>query len=160
MKSPFSGLVIAALLVFASAVAAQNVSRVSHSTLPRRANAVAPYNLSREVAVQGVVQSVVRKPTAGLMFGGHVMVATPQGTVDVQIGKFLLRGRNSLSFASGESVVAIGMMTTFHNHPVLLARLLQTPGRTIEIRNQHGIEISPAARKALARKASNVGGAQ
>jgi hypothetical protein len=158
MKSPFACLGIVALFAVAPAVAAQNASH--QSSLPRRA-AVAPvYDLSKEVAVQGAIQDVVRKPAAGLMIGDHLMVTTPQGTLDVQIGKLLLRGRDAVSFNTGEQVRAIGMISTFHGRTVLLARLVQTSGGTFEVRNEHGIEISPALRKALAQQGSTAGGAQ
>lgn len=155
MKSPCLGIV--ALLAFAPAIAAQNVSH--QSSLPRRAVVAPAYNLRNEVVVQGVIQNVVRKPASGLMLGGHLIVATPQGTVDVQIGKFLLRGGDSISFNTGEQVRAAGMMSTFHGRNVLLARVLHTSAGDIEVRNQQGVEISPAVRKALARQAS-AGGAQ
>ena len=156
MKSPCLGIV--ALLAFAPVIAAQNVSH--QSSLPRRAAVASAYNLHNEVVVQGVIQNVVRKPTAGLMLGGHLMVAAPQGTVDVQIGKFLLRGRDAVSFSAGEQVRAVGMMSTFDGRAVLLARLVQSSGRTIQVRNQNGIEISPGLSKRLAPQASDAGGAQ
>jgi hypothetical protein len=146
------------VLAFTPAFTAQ--SKAARSTLPRRAVVAPAYDLSKEVAVQGAIQSVVRKPTGGLMLGGHLMLATPQGTVDVQIGKFLLRGRDAVSFTPGEQVRAIGMMTTFHGRAVLLARLVQASSGIVEVRNEHGVELSPVARKALARQGSNAGGAQ
>jgi hypothetical protein len=155
MKSPCLGIV--ALLAFAPAIAAQNVSH--QSSLPRRAAIAPAYNLRNEVVVQGAIQNVVRKPASGLMLGGHLMLSTPQGTMDVQIGKFLLRGRDSVSFNTGEPVRVVGVMSNFHGRAVLLARLVQTSGGTIEVRNQQGVEISPLARKALARQAS-AGGVQ
>ncbi len=158
MKSPLPCLGMVVLLAVAPAIAAQNVGH--QSLLPRRAVVAPAYNLRNEVAVQGAIQNVARKPIAGLMPGGHLMVATPQGAVDVQIGKFLLPGRDSVSFTAGEPIRAIGIMSTFHGRAVFLARLVQTPSGTIEVRNEHGVDISPAARKALAQKKSNAGGAQ
>jgi hypothetical protein len=156
MKS--SCLEIMALLAFAPAIAAQGASH--QFSLPRRAVAAHTHRLGSEIAVQGTIQSVIRKPTSGLMLGGHLMVVTPQGTVDVQIGRFLLRGDDKVSFTAGEPMRAIGMMSTFHGRAVFLARLVQTPGGIIEVRNRQGVQISPIARKALARQASNAGGAQ
>lgn len=156
MKSPCLGIV--ALLAFAPIIAAQSVSH--QSSLPRRAVVASAYNLSNEVAVQGSIQSVVHKPTPGLMPGGHLMIATPEGAVDVQIGKFLLQGHDSASFSAGEQVHAVGVMSTFHGRAVFLARLVGTSDQTIEVRNEHGVDISPAARKALARQVSNAGGVQ
>lgn len=156
MKSPCLG--IAALLALAPVITAQNVSHPS--PLPRRAVVAPAYDLRNEVAVQGAIQGIVRQPTSGLMAGGHLMLATPQGTLDVQVGKFLLRGKSAVSFTADEQVRAVGMMSTFHGRPVLLARLLQISGGTIQIRNEHGIEISFAGRKAMAGQGSSAGGAQ
>jgi hypothetical protein len=152
-RFPFPALGVAALLVFAPAVMAQNAS-----TLPRRAAASAPtYNAAKEVVVQGAVQSLVHKPTPGLMPGDHLMLNTPQGTVDAQIGKFLLRG-NTLSLTSGQQVRLVGMMTTFRNRGVLVVRLIQTDKGTITVRNQRGSLVVPFL-KSPALKTSNAGGA-
>lgn len=152
----FPQLGIAALLAFAPAVAARNASS---RPLPRRAAASAPaYNLAAEVTVQGAIQSVVRQATPGLMYGGHLMVRTPQGTVDAQVGKFLLRGRKSPSFTTGEQVLLVGTMTTFRNRNVLLVRLIQTSSGTITVRDVRGALIVPFGKKA-ARGTSNAGGA-
>lgn len=156
MKSPCLGIV--ALLAFAPAIAAQNVSH--QSSLPRRAVVAPAYDLRNEVAVQGAIQEVVPKPTSGQMAGGHLMVATPQGTVDVQIGKFLLQSQDSVSFTTGEQISAVGIMSTFNGRAVLLARLVQTAAGIIEVRNEHGVQIFHAARKWLGQQAPNAGGAQ
>lgn len=158
MKFPFPCVGIAALLACAPAIAARNAAH--QSTLPRQTVVVPTYNLSKEVAVQGIIQNVVRKPAGGLMFGGHLIVATAQGNVDVQIGKFIFHDRDAISFTAGEQVRAIGVMTTFNGRAVFLARLVQTPGSTIAVRNVHGVEISPAARKSLVGQASTAGGVQ
>jgi hypothetical protein len=157
MKSLLPCLGIVALLALAPLLAAQNVT--DESPLPRRVVTPA-YDLSKEVQIQGAIQDVVGKPTVGLMLGAHLMVVTPQGTVDVQIGRSLLRGPNAVSFTAGEQIRAVGMQSTFQGHAVFLARLVQTPGGTIEVRDEHGVEISPAARKVLARQGLNPGGAQ
>lgn len=157
MKSLLPSLGIVALLALAPAIAAQNVS--DESPLPRRTVA-STYDINKEVQVQGAIQDVVSKPAPGLMLGDHLMVVTPQGTVDVQIGRSLLRGPDAVSFTAGEQVRAVGMQSTVNGHAVFLARLVQTPGGTIEVRDEHGVEISPAARKSLARQGLNTGGAQ
>lgn len=152
----FRSIGVVAALVFAPAVMAQNAS---NRPLPRRAAAAASaYNLANEIAVQGAIQSVVRKPTRGLMYGQHLMVSTPQGTVDAQIGKFLLNGRRAPSFTTGQQVRLVGTMTTFHGHAVLLVRLVQTSNETITVRSQHGVIVVPFGKKASV-STSNVGGA-
>lgn len=152
----FRSLSVVAVLVFAPAVMAQSAN---NRPLPRRTAATTPaYNLANEIAVQGAIQSVVSKPTRGLMYGQHLMVATPQGTVDAQIGKFLLNGRRAPSFTTGQQVRLVGMMNTFHGHAVLLVRLIQTSNETITVRNQRGGIVVPFGKKASVLT-SNAGGA-
>ncbi len=155
-KLHLPGLGIVVLLAFAPAVMAQDAI---NRPLPRRAVVAAPaYNLASEITVQGAIQSVVKKPTTGLMYGGHLMVTTAQGTVDAQIGKFLLRGPHAPSFTTGQQVRLVGTMTTFHGHAVLLVRLIQTSNGTITVRNERGGVIVPLGKKS-AIEASSTGGA-
>jgi hypothetical protein len=129
------------------------------STLPKRAVAAPRYNMAKEVTLQGTIQSVVRKPTQGMMFGAHLTVATAQGTVNAQIGRSLFRGPHAVSFSPGQQVKLVGMMTTINHHSVLLTRLIETGSQTITVRNERGFSVSPAARTRLTR-ISTTGGAR
>lgn len=131
----------------------------AQSARPRRGATVSRYNMAKEVTIQGTVQSIQAKPRPGMMFGGYLTVATAQGTVEAQVGRFLLRGRDSVTFAPGQQVKLVGLMTAIKGKSVLMTRLIETGGRTITVRNKNGFTLSPAARLRQAR-VSTSGGAR
>jgi len=99
------------------------------------------YDSNKEVTVQGTVQSVVNKPTPGMMLGGHLIVSTTEGTVDAHVGSFVLSGPHATSFAPGQPVKLVGVMTTINGKSVFLARQIQTGNRTLTVRNQRGFLV-------------------
>lgn len=143
MKNYTGGVCLVALAI---AIAAAPPHANAQSSLPKRAAAVSRYDLAKEVTLQGTVQSVDAKPSAAMLFGEHLTVATAQGTIDAQVGRFLLRGPGAESFAPGQQVKLVGLMTTINHQQLLLTRLIVTGGRTITVRNQNGFAISPAER--------------
>jgi hypothetical protein len=147
-------LMIPTLVLIAAPLFANN-----RSTHPKRTVRASRYNMAKEVTLQGTIQSVVRKPSAGRMFGAHLMVTTSQGTVDAEIGRFLLRGPDAVSFSPGQQVKLVGIMTTINHRNVLMTRLIETGGQTITVRNEHGFPISRAARLRMTRTAA-AGGAR
>jgi hypothetical protein len=132
-------------------------SFANESVAPRRTVIASKYDLSKEITLQGTVESLVRKPAPTTIRGAHLMVSTAQGTVDAHIGNLVLAGRTPVSFAPGESVKLVGLMTTFNHQNVLLVRTIQTGSRTITIRSEHGFLISPAARTRLTNVPSTGG---
>jgi hypothetical protein len=156
MKNYTGGVCLAALAI---ALAAAPLYANVQSSLPRRAAAVSHYDLAREVILEGTVQSVDAKPSVAMMFGEHLTVATAHGIVEAQVGRFLLRGPGAESFAAGQQVKLVGLMTTINHRQILMTRLIVTGGRTITVRNQNGFAISPAARLREARLAA-AGGAR
>jgi hypothetical protein len=117
------------------------------------------YNLTKEVTLTGTVQSLVRKPAPGTVMGAHLMVSTAQGTVDAHIGNLVLAGRSPVSFAPGQSVRLVGLMTTINHQDIFLVRTIQTENRTITIRSEHGFLVAPGARTRLTA-VSSTGGAR
>jgi len=117
------------------------------------------YDLTKEITVEGTIQSLVRKPAAGTIIGAHLMISTGQGTVDAHIGNYLVIGKNAMPFASGQSVKLTGMMVTVDQKEVLLVRTMQTEGNTITVRNDHGFLVYPGAKARLAA-VSSTGGAR
>jgi hypothetical protein len=156
MKNYTGGVCLAALAI---AIAAGPTHANTQSNLPKRAAAVSHYDLSKEVTLQGTIQSVDAKPSAAMMFGEHLTVATAQGIIEAQVGRFLLRGPGAESFAPGQQVKLVGLMTTVNQRQVLMTRLIVTGGRTITVRNQNGFAIS-AAERMREERISGVGGAR
>jgi hypothetical protein len=97
------------------------------------------YDISQEVKLNGTVTTVVTKPTAGMLSGSHLMLQTASGSVDAQLGRLRLTGKDAVSVSRGEHVQVTGVIKTLHNQPVLLTRLIEVNGRVYELRNEHGI---------------------
>ncbi len=131
----------------------------NESVAPKRTVTASKYDISKEVTLEGSVQTLVRKATPGALTGAHLMVSTAQGTVDVHIGNHLFAGRSSMSFTSGQSVKLVGVMTEFNHKNLFLVRTIQTGGRTIMVRNENGFLMSPAQAARLAGN-SSTGGAR
>jgi hypothetical protein len=113
--------------------------------LPKRTVIPSKYDMSKEVTLSGTVQSLVKKPAPGALVGAHLMVSTAQGTVDAHVGNRLLAGPNPASFASGQSVKLVGIMTEFNHQNVFLVRTIETGNRTITVRSEHGFLVLPGS---------------
>jgi hypothetical protein len=111
----------------------------------KRAVTAPLYDVAKEVTLEGTIQSVVKKPTSGMMLGAHLMVSTPKGVVDAHIGGFVLKGQHPYAPAAGESVKILGVMATINHKQVFLTRTIDTGGRTIQVRTEHGFLITPGA---------------
>jgi hypothetical protein len=129
----------------------------NESVAPRRTVIASKYDVTKEITVQGTVQSLVKNPAPGTIRGAHLTVATAKGTLDAHIGNFVLAGRAPMSFAPGQSVRLVGLMTTINHQNVLLVRTIQTENRTITVRSDHGFLVSPGARTRLVGAASTGG---
>lgn len=157
MRNLPGGVCLPAALVFAFMAAPLYGN--TQSKFPDRAPAVSRYDMTKEVTLQGTVQSIDSRVKAPMFFGAHMTISTAQGAAEVELGRFLLSGPDAVSFNVGEPVKITGVMTTIHNQQVLRARLIQTASRTIVVRNQNGFLVTPAARASQARL-SVTGGAQ
>ncbi len=133
--------------------AAKKLSPTNRVTHPSR------YDATKEVTLEGTVESLVTKPMPGRMQGGHLMVSTAQGTVDGQIGAFVLRGAQPFAAAPGEKVKITGVMTTIHGQQAFLVRTIETSERTVIVRNERGFFVAPGAHAILTRN-STEGGAR
>ena len=118
------------------------------------------YDVTKETTVDGTVSSVLAKASPGMVMGAHLMISTLTGPLDVSLGFFGLRGRGALSVAPGQEVEITGLMKTFKNKPVLLARTIKAGSQSYAIRNEHGIPVSPQARERADQKSTHSGGTQ
>jgi hypothetical protein len=100
------------------------------------------YDASKEVTITGTVSNVVTKPSANMIGGGHLIVATAKGAVDAHVGR-RLAGTNAIGVKSGDSVKLVGVMATINHNQVFLVRTAQDGGHTYTIRNENGFLITP-----------------
>jgi hypothetical protein len=131
----------------------------NESQAVKRTVAPSKYDVTKEVTLEGTIQSLVRKPAPGTIMGAHLMVSTGHGTVDAHIGNYFVVGKYAMPFASGESVKLVGIMATINHQSVFLVRTLQTGNSTITVRSDHGFLIYPGAKTHLA-SISSTGGAR
>ena len=85
------------------------------------------------------------------------MVSTAKGSVDGQIGAFVLRGAHAFTATPGEKVKITGVMTTFHAQEAFLVRTIETSNRTVVVRDAHGFFVIPGARPVLTHTSSQGG---
>jgi hypothetical protein len=107
------------------------------------------YDVSREVTFAGTVASVLAKPSAGMLSGSHLLLATVNGRLDASLGRFGLRGEGAPTVTAGQQVEVTGMMKTIKGKPVLWTRMVKIDGQTYAIRTEHGFPVSPQSRKRM-----------
>jgi len=156
MRKIAGGLSLWVLVIVSMSVARLSANQ---SATPTRTVIASKYDLSKEVTLEGTIQSLVRKPVAGAIPGAHLIVSTAQGMVDAHIGDRVIAGPNAASFAVGQAVKLVGIMTEFNQQGVLLVRAIQTENRTITVRNEHGFLVFPGS-KATLKDAASTGGAR
>ena len=155
MRNKLGGLCLLTALVITSLAAP-----LSAANKPLKRTITAPtYEASKEVTMEGTIQSVVKKPTPGSMLGTHLLVSTSKGTIDAHIGEFVLRGSHAYSPAVGQSVKLVGVPATVNHKNVFLARTIQTGNRTVNVRTTRGFLIVPGVKGRMA-KTSTTGGAR
>ena len=99
------------------------------------------YDASKEMTLQGTASNVVTKPGAGMIAGGHLIVATAQGAVDAHVGGRALQGPNAIAVKAGDAVKLVGVMATINHNQVFLVRTVEAGGRTFTIRNERGFLV-------------------
>lgn len=151
MKLRSAGICPLALLFFISLV-----QPVQAQTQPLATPPEGPfsYDVTHEVTLKGTVSGVLTKRTPEMVAGSHLLLTTLSGPVDISLGTFALRGEGALSVNSGQQVEVVGVMKTLKEKPVFLARAVKVGDHVFEIRNEHGIPITPQARERANQKAA------
>jgi len=122
------------LPAFAQSAAAASTSAVSSRI----------YEASKETTTGGTISAVVQKPKAGLPLGLHLMVETPQGQMDVQLGPYYARIAAQKGLQPGATIQVTGETFHYAAGDVFLARTVTVNGQTLTIRNQYGFPVRPA----------------
>jgi hypothetical protein len=129
---------LAVAFISAAPVKAQTAAR---SAGDARTNTMVPvYDVTKEVKVQGTIQTIDNFGTSGPV-GTHIMVQTAQGVVDVHLGFGAASKPEYLGIAQGQSVTLVGMIQSFGGTSVLMARILTTSNHIFVLRNEHGIPV-------------------
>ena len=148
------GLCMLAILFFISSqcvVHAQTTAAATRSAAPFH------YDITEEITLTGTVTSVLAKAAPGMISGSHLLIATSSGPVDASLGKFGLQGYGAVSVVTGQRIEATGVMKMIKDKPIFVVRTVRVDGAVYIIRNQHGVVLSPQARKRASQKTGQTG---
>jgi len=154
MKRLFAGLCALALL---SLISLPPLAQAQTAAIETRPAGPSNYDIAKEVTLNATVSSVITKPTAGMVMGSHLLLATLSGPVDASLGRFGLQGKDALKVGPGQQVEVTGVMRTLKDKQVFLARTVKAGGHIYTIRNEHGVPLSPQARERASRKTAGEG---
>jgi len=118
---------------------AQAQSSTPNATASSPAALGPAYDITKEITIQGNILKIEAPASGSTLVGTHVQIQTPQGVVDSHLGSGAIVSAQSLGIYPGMSVTVTGMMATYGGNSVLLARVLTTPNRVFNLRNEHGI---------------------
>jgi hypothetical protein len=154
MKPLSAGLFTLAILFFIS-----TQHPIQAQTNARAARAAAPFNYDarEEITLNGTVTRVVTKTAPSVIAGSHLLVTTSSGPVDASLGRFGLQGYGAVSVGVGQQIEATGVMRTIKDKPIFVVRSVNVDGKLYTIRDQHGVVLSPQARKRAGQKAGQAG---
>jgi DNA/RNA endonuclease YhcR with UshA esterase domain len=123
-----------AILLFSVAPA------IAQSAAPAAQSAAVPYDIAKEVKVQGTVQKLETSDGTGPI-GTHILIQTSSGVVDAHLGFSSAVTPAKLGVAEGQNVTVIGMMQDVGGNSVLLARVLTTSSQVFVLRSERGIPV-------------------
>ncbi|MGA9545250.1 MAG: hypothetical protein WBQ85_16860 [Candidatus Sulfotelmatobacter sp.] len=106
------------------------------------------YDIAREVTLNGTVSSVVSRPKVG----AHLELATSSGAVNADLGRWAFMGKGALHVTAGARVEVTGVMKTYKDRQVFIARTVKLGSQVYTMRNQHGIPVSPQTRARAGQK--------
>jgi hypothetical protein len=90
-----------------------------------------------DVTVTSIIQQVVPNHSSGMPPGLNLMLATPEGVLDVAAGPYLPQ-ETQQALAAGQQVQVIGRVVAINGRNYLFAKQLVINGQQITIRNDHG----------------------
>lgn len=118
------------------------------------------FDIRSEVTLTGVVFSVLRVPSQGMIPGSHILLVTSSGEVDASLGRWGLEGSGALSTAPGQVIEVTGVMKTLLDKPVFVVRTAKVGEQKYQLRNEFGIPVSPQSRERALQNAAQEGVSQ
>jgi len=128
--------------------------RAQTSAIASSAAGAFGYDASREVTLNGLVSTVLVRPSPGMIPGSHLLLATLSGSLDASLGIFGLRGKGAVTVAAGQQIEVTGVMRTIQDNRVFLVRTVKVGGEIYTVRNEHGVPVPPQARTRTNQKAA------
>lgn len=97
------------------------------------------YNPSTETTVSGTVEQVRTMHYGGGWGGTHLDLKTEQGMFDVHLGPSAYIASTGFKFAKGDQIEVTGSKVKFEGHDAIIAREVKAGGKTLTLRDVHGI---------------------
>ena len=116
------------------------------------------YDKAHEITLNGTIQKLISQAASGGPVGLHLLVAGPQGTVDVHLGPYMTKGTQE-ALQAGTPVQIVGAIEKLHGKNYLLARQLIFAGRMVVVRSENGFLVdahAPRATRPIHEGASQV----
>jgi len=99
---------------------------------------------SEDRTITGSIQQVIPQQTSkGSVHAMQIVVASPQGAVNANLGSLLAENVKK-SLGAGESVHMTGYTSTVNGQSTFVVRTLTVEkGKTVVVRNEHGFLVRP-----------------
>ena len=135
MKKTTGGLCLLMTLAIASLTAPLYANE---SVAPKRTVIASRYDVSKEVTLEGTVQSLVRKPAPGTMMGAHLIVSTAEGSTDPRVKQaFFIVEPNQKQLVEIGDLLDAGRLRTVVDAVVPLSQAPEVYAGTVP-RQHHG----------------------
>jgi len=149
------GCLFSSLALLAGSAFAQSAPELQGAAAPAPA-----YNTANEIIVNGTISQVLTHPAVGLPLGLHLMVSTPQGTVDAHLGRYLAPLAGQKGLISGAPVRMTGVKMHLPAGDVFVVRTISVGGQTIVVRSTSGIPLRQFHSSTPLREAPGAAAAQ
>lgn len=99
------------------------------------------YNKATEAVTSGTIVSVESAKNAALPRGTYLILRSGGLTLNVHMGLF---SPATIPFAAGDAVQITGSLVSVNGNQLLLARQVQSAGKTLTVRSSSGFVLRPA----------------
>ncbi len=99
------------------------------------------YNASTETTITGTVAEVQQTTGRRGWAGTHLLLNTEAGKVEVHVGPSTYLAEHQFSFAQGNQVEVVGSRVNLQGSDALIARQIKKDGKTLPLRDEHGLPL-------------------
>lgn len=147
MKPSVFALAVCTLLAIASVTEpaahgqAQPFQQIAAQPAASPALRMGRYDKGTEAVTSGTIVSVESATNAALPRGTYLILRSGALTLNVHMGLF---SPAAIPFAAGDAVQITGSLVSINGHQLLLARQVQSAGKTVTVRSSNGFVLRPA----------------
>ena len=110
---------------------------------PAPGTAMGSYNGATEITLAGGVEQVkTTSPPGGPGMGGlHIVLNTPSGSVEVQLGPAWFVSSKNVTFTDGDVLTVVGSQMTTAGRKVVIAREIKKGDQVLTLRDTNGLPL-------------------